>query len=69
MALVRCSKTWAAAAGRTYVSPDDIKALALPVIGHRLLLTPDAEFSGVKVGQVVGKILGDIAAPSERGAA
>jgi MoxR-like ATPase len=69
MALVRAAKTWAAGQGRCYVSPDDIKQLALPVIGHRLLLTPDAEFAGTKVEQVVGRVLADVAPPSERGVA
>jgi MoxR-like ATPase len=69
MALVRAAKTWAAGQGRCYVSPDDIKQLALPVIGHRMLLTPDAEFAGTKVEQVVGRVLADVAPPSERGVA
>ena len=69
LALVRVCKTWAAANGRTYVSPDDVKDLVLPVFGHRILLTPDAAFDGVKSEQVLGRILGDIAPPAERGVA
>src|SRR3954469_7929332 len=44
LAYVRCAKTWAAANGRNYVVPDDIKDLALPILEHRLLLDADAQF-------------------------
>jgi MoxR-like ATPase len=67
LAFVRAAKTWAAAQGRTYVTPDDDKALALPVLGHRMLLTPDAQFNGVTSEQVLGRILSELAPPSERG--
>lgn len=69
LSFVRAVKTWAAANGRTYVAPDDIKELALPVFGHRILLTPDASFDGVTAEQVLGRILADVAPPSERGVA
>ena len=46
LALQRVARARAAAAGRTYVSPDDLKALALPVLAHRLQLTPDAAAAG-----------------------
>lgn len=69
LSFVRAAKTWAASKGRNYLVPDDVKELALPVLGHRLLLTPDAEFAGVKPEQIIGRILGDIAPPAARGAA
>ena len=69
LALVRAAKTWAASNGRTYVTPDDVKALALPVFGHRILLTPDAQFNDVTSDQVLGRVLADIAPPEQRGAA
>ena len=47
LAFVRVAKTWAAADGRDHVVPDDIKALAEPVLCHRLLLDAEAQFSGV----------------------
>lgn len=68
LAFVRCAKTWAAADGRHYVVPDDIKELALPVLGHRLLLDAEAEFAGVSVEDVVGSVLAEVAPPSERAA-
>src|SRR5690606_31573276 len=67
LSYVRAAKTWAAAQGRTHVLPDDIKALALPVLGHRILLTPDAQFNGVTPQQVLGQILAEVAPPTERG--
>lgn len=69
LALVRGAKTWAAANGRTFVAPDDVKDLVLPVFGHRILLTPDAAFDGVKSEHILGRILDDLAPPAERGAA
>ncbi|MGN6695299.1 MAG: AAA family ATPase [Aquihabitans sp.] len=69
LALTRASKTWAAAEGRTYVIPDDVKALAEPVLGHRIMLTADAEFGGASSRQVLDQLLADVAPPSERGAA
>ena len=66
LSFVRAAKTWAAASGRTFVTPDDIKELALPVLAHRVLLTPEAEFSGVTTEQVISRVLADITPPRER---
>lgn len=66
LAYVRCAKTWAASEGRNYVIPDDIKMLAKPILGHRLLLDAEAQFSGVTVDQVIERILDSIAAPVDR---
>ena len=63
LAYVRCAKTWAASQGRTYVIPDDIKMLAVPVLSHRLLLDAEAQFSGTTVIQVIEQILGDVPPP------
>lgn len=66
LAFVRCAKTWAASQGRTHVVPDDIKVLAEPVMTHRLLLTAEAEFAGVRTSEVIAQILGEVAPPTER---
>jgi MoxR-like ATPase len=66
LAYLRCAKTWAAAAGRNYVLPDDIRELAEPVMCHRLLLDSEAQFSGVTVEQVIASIFADVAPPVER---
>jgi MoxR-like ATPase len=66
LALVRTAKTLAAASGRHYVIPDDVKALAEPVLAHRLVLDPEAEFDGVTSSSVVSQILIETAPPSDR---
>ncbi|MEN2740188.1 MoxR family ATPase [Microbacterium sp. X-17] len=66
IALTKASKTWALAHGRAYVTPDDVKALAEPVLAHRLILDPEAEFDGVTTSAVVGQVLLDTVPPSQR---
>ena len=66
LAFIRCAKTWAISQGRNHVIPDDIKLLAQPVLNHRLLITPEAQFAGITVDQVIGQILGEVAPPTER---
>jgi MoxR-like ATPase len=66
LALVRTAKTLAAAAGRHYVIPDDVKALAEPVLAHRLVLDPEAEFDGVTASSVVSQVLIETAPPGDR---
>ncbi|SKC47622.1 AAA family ATPase [Krasilnikoviella flava] len=68
LALVRCCKVWAAAHGRNYVLPDDVKQLAQPVWAHRFVLDPEAEFTGARAEVVLARILADVAAPQERAA-
>ncbi len=66
LALVRCAKTWAISQGRSFVLPDDIKDLALPILAHRLILEPEALFTGVSVERIVDDLLAEVAAPMER---
>jgi len=66
LALVRAAKTLAAASGRHYVVPDDVKALAEPVLAHRLVLDPEAEFDGVTPSSIVSQLLLETAPPSDR---
>lgn len=68
LAYVRAAKTWAAADGRHYVVPDDIKELASAVLSHRLLLEPEAEFNGIEVESVIGQLFEDVKPPTERAA-
>ena len=68
LAFVRTAKTWAAADGRHYVVPDDVKELALPIMSHRLLLDAEAEFSGVDVDDVIGEVIASVKPPVERAA-
>ncbi|MFD5224364.1 AAA family ATPase [Microbacterium sp. NPDC058342] len=69
IAMIRIAKVWAAANGRHYVLPDDIKALARPVWQHRLLLDAEAEFAGTSADTVIGRVLESVAAPQARTAA
>jgi MoxR-like ATPase len=66
LALVRTAKTLAAANGRHYVVPDDIKTLAEPVLAHRLILDPEAEFDGVTTTSVLAQVLMETPPPSDR---
>jgi MoxR-like ATPase len=66
LALVRTAKTLAASNGRHYVLPDDVKALAEPVLAHRLVLDPEAEFDGVTSTSVISQLLIETPPPSER---
>ena len=66
LALVRTAKTLAAASGRHYVIPDDVKVLAEPVLAHRLVLDPEAEFEGVTASSIVAQLLLETPPPSER---
>jgi MoxR-like ATPase len=68
MALSRAVKTWAIAQGRGYVTPDDVRELAVPVLAHRLVLDPESDFAGVKPESVIERILVDIEPPAYRAA-
>ena len=62
-ALVRASRAWAALANRDFVSPDDVRAIALPVLEHRLLLRPESELEGVRPAEVLQRILQEVPVP------
>src|SRR3954452_2605736 len=64
--LQRAARTRAMAAGRHYVVPDDIKALAEPVLAHRLVVTPEAQLAGLRSADVLEEILGAVPVPSGR---
>ena len=61
-ALYRAAKAWAAMEGRDYVTPDDVKYLAHPVLEHRLLLDGGARFSGVTAASVLDQVLARVKA-------
>jgi MoxR-like ATPase len=62
-ALLLASRAAAAIAGRDFVTPDDVKSLTEPVIGHRLVLRPEYELEGVTISEVVTKVLEQVAVP------
>jgi MoxR-like ATPase len=62
-ALVLTARVQAAMAGRDFVTPDDIKDMALPVLEHRLILRPEYEIEGLTVSEVIQRILQEVAVP------
>ncbi|WP_279072830.1 MoxR family ATPase [Microbacterium lacticum] len=68
LALTRATRARAAAQGRTFVTPDDVKRLAVAVLAHRLILHPEAEFDGVTAEAVIGQVLLDVAPPTRKDA-
>ena len=62
----RAARTHAAARGRDYVSPDDIKAIIHPVLNHRLILLPEAQMRGVSVDLVISGIASGVPVPGTR---
>ncbi|MEU8615653.1 MoxR family ATPase [Actinoplanes sp. NPDC048791] len=66
IALVRAAQALAAIEGRGFVTPDDIKDVAVPVLTHRLVLTPEAELSLGGAGEIIDDALASTAAPMAR---
>jgi len=65
LALLRAARTWAAADGRGYLLPEDVRALAGAVLSHRLILTPEAELRGATAQKVVEQVLATEPVPRE----
>ncbi|GMW03978.1 MAG: MoxR-like ATPase [Candidatus Hydrogenedentota bacterium] len=63
MALFRASQSFAAVQGRGYVLPDDIKALAHPVLEHRLILNPESRLRRVTANSVLRDIIAEVPVP------
>tara|TARA_R100000027_G_scaffold217_1_gene241 strand:- start:77 stop:1042 length:966 start_codon:yes stop_codon:yes gene_type:complete len=65
IALARTAKTQALLSGRDFVVPDDVKAVAAPVLRHRLRLGVDAELEGQTVESVLAQLLEQVEAPRQ----
>jgi MoxR-like ATPase len=63
ISLVRVGKALAVMNGRSFVTPDDIKAVALPVLRHRVQLTPEIAISGQGVDEILRGIIENVPAP------
>jgi len=61
--LIMAARACAAISGRDFVTPDDIKAMAPPVLEHRLILRPEFEIEGLSVAEVIQQILQQVAVP------
>jgi MoxR-like ATPase len=63
LALYRCSRIRALFEGRTFVTPEDVKAAAFPVLRHRLVLSYEAEADGLDPDTVISRILALVPMP------
>jgi MoxR-like ATPase len=63
IALLLTAKAFAAAQGRTFVVPDDVKLLVRPVYRHRIILRPEAEIEGLNPDTAMGRILARVEVP------
>jgi MoxR-like ATPase len=61
--LASAVRAYAVLQGRDYVIPDDIKLLAIPVLRHRIILSPGAEIEGLGADKILSEILDQTAAP------
>jgi len=63
LALTRSAKAIAAMSGRSFVIPDDIQSVIVPVLNHRVILTPEREIEGYPMQQVIEDVVRDVAVP------
>jgi MoxR-like ATPase len=63
LALLRVSRAFAATDNRSYVTPDDVKAVASPVLGHRMALRAEAELRGVRIDTLLADLIDEIPVP------
>jgi MoxR-like ATPase len=68
IALFRTAQAMAAVGGRNFVLPDDVKRMALPVLGHRLILRPESRLRKITAASVVHQILQETSVPVIKGA-
>ena len=64
LGLFKLSRALAVLSGRDYVVPDDVKKAAIPVLGHRVILKPEARIRGVKVEEIVSELLMTVEVPA-----
>lgn len=63
LALLKAGRARAALAGRDFVTPDDVKVVALPALAHRVILKPDPWIRGVRTSSVLADVLGQVPVP------
>lgn len=63
VALLNSSKAFAAINGRDFVTPEDVKFVSLPVLRHRIMLTPDKEMEGITTDDVIKQIVDKVEVP------
>ena len=62
-ALMKTAKAWAWLVGRDFITPDDVQALLLPCLRHRVSLRPEAEMDGVSIDQVLSALIAAVPVP------
>ncbi|WP_010523022.1 AAA family ATPase [Aquimarina agarivorans] len=63
IAILKASKAYAAINGRDFVTPEDIKQIAIPVLQHRIIVTPEREMEGITTVQIINDILQSVEIP------
>jgi MoxR-like ATPase len=63
IALIRIARALALLANRPFVTPDDVKSAAMPVLRHRVTLSPESELEGLSVDEILRAVLEQVAAP------
>lgn len=63
LSILKASKAFAAIRGRDFVTPDDIQFVAIHVLNHRLILTPEADMEGIQINEVIQEIINSIEVP------
>ncbi len=63
IAILKASKAYAAMNGRDFITPEDIKQVAIPVLQHRIIITPEREMEGVTSKQIINQIIQSIEIP------
>ena len=63
IAILNASKGFAALAGRDFVTPEDIKMAAIPVLQHRVIITPEREMEGLTAAEIINQIIDSIEIP------
>src|SRR5690606_29833595 len=63
IAILKASKAFAAMSGRDFVTPEDIKRAAIPVLHHRVIVTPEREMEGVTSKQIITQIIENVEIP------
>jgi len=63
IAVLKASKAFAAISGRDFVTPEDIKQIAVPVLQHRIMITPEREMEGITSSQIINDILQTVEIP------
>jgi len=62
-ALMKTARAWAWLNGRDFVTPDDVKAMAIPTLNHRIQVRTEAQMDGTTAGGILGNVLATLAVP------